>query len=599
MERDLSYRVRMRGKAWFFCLLLVLILQFVFSPTSSLTAAERQDGDAGSQPVSAADLDLPASAVSSPQIIDGFMDSLPGQTEESFDQIAISFVMPKERNLSELFGVSEISVLADVDGQYINHLAENQIMEAEYASQIDQANLLESINAGRSFNRESLAALARTEQAKAQTGQAFALLLPSVSVRLSSGNEKSEPSVVVDESTGKLAASDTHTRTDSALVVQQPLFNLPVFLDWRRRLVKEKAREESYRASDGDAYISTVEIYLSLVSSRLQIDIIRDLETQLAELLSYIKKRADAGAASVSDMSRVSARSQETMSSRLEQESAHLAAGVEFVRLTNLVPQKVRIPVLEDVGSSLIPESFTLAVNTAMQSNPEITTLTAELQAEEIFASSAKSRYLPRIDTEYTDTLSLHAGGDPSSNGQRDKRLMVVMNWDLFNSGRDYNYIVERKARYRELQYSLDDQRRGVVQALSSNYAALATTRARIVSGYQELESISTAAEAMSKRMLSGNQSLLDLLTVYDHYYQVRSRLVNLHILEMNTVAKLVRLTIGTPWAVSEDTSLEVEPDQLSPFYNDPFWDDFGMRNPKIGPTTSKLTSKNRWMFED
>jgi adhesin transport system outer membrane protein len=56
----------------------------------------------------------------------------------------------------------------------------------------------------------------------------------------------------------------------------------------------------------------------------------------------------------------------------------------------------------------------------------------------------------------------------------------------------------------------------------------------------------------MSKRMLSGNQSLLDLLDVYDRQYQVRSRLVSLHILELNTVTQLVRLTVGSPAPVSE-----------------------------------------------
>jgi len=90
------------------------------------------------------------------------------------------------------------------------------------------------------------------------------------------------------------------------------------------------------------------------------------------------------------------------------------------------------------------------------------------------------------------------------------------------------------------------------VQTLSANYATLAATRERITSGYQELKSISTAAEAMSKRMLSGNQSLLDLLDVYDRFYQVRSRLVSLHVLEMSTVTQLVRLTLGTPETVSK-----------------------------------------------
>jgi adhesin transport system outer membrane protein len=461
------------------------------------------------------------------------------------------FVVPEKPNLAELIGMSEISVLADVDGQFVKNMSENQIIENESASQVGEANLLESIRAGRSFNRESLAALARTAQAKAQTGQALALLLPSVSVRASSGYENSQPSVIIDEA-GNPVSSDTHARTDASLTARQPLFDLPSFQDWRRREVIELARGESYRVSDSDAYVSAVNAYLNLVSSRLQIDLTRDFETQLTELLTYIKKRASAGAASISDMARVRARSEATLSSRLEQESAHAAAGVEFVRLTNLVPRKVRLPLIDDVGASFLPKSFDMAVTTAMKSNPEIAALTAEVQAAEIDKLNAKGRFLPRVDAEYTDSYALHAGGDTSSSGQRDKRIMMVLNWTLFSGGSDYQNHVERTERHKELRYRLDDQRRRVVQTLSANYATLETTRERIASGYLELKSISTAAEAMSKRMLSGNQSLLDLLDVYDRFYQVRSRLVSLHILEMTTVTQLVRLMLGTPGAASE-----------------------------------------------
>jgi outer membrane protein TolC len=559
---------------WGICWVLVLILQSGLGPIAAFGAAEPRL--VGTEPESSSSKDFaspqPPGQNISPWLINDAPAFSPSTKDEGFKEIADGFVVPARRNLAELVGMSEISVLADVDGQFVKNMAEMQIMEEEFASLIGETNLPESIRAGRGFNRESLAALARTEQAEAQTGQAFALLLPSVSVRVSHGQETSEPSVVVDEATGELAASDTHSRTDAALTVSQPLFNLPVFLDWRRRQVREQARAENYRASDGDAYIATVNTYLSLVSSRLQTDITRDFENQLAELLSYIEKRAGAGAASISDMSRVRARSQETRSARLEQESAHAAAGVEFIRLTNLVPRRIHLPILEDVGAPALPKSFDAAVGTAMESNPEITALAAELQAAKIDQSVAKGRYLPHVEAEYTDTYSLHAGGEPSSEGQRDKRLMMVLNWDLFSGGRDYKLHVERAARHKELRYRLDDQRRRVIQALSANYATLATTGERIASGYMELEAIATAARAMSKRMLSGNQSLLDLLTVYDRYYQVRSRLVNLHILEMNTAAQLVRLTLGTPWAAPEDIPPAAEQKQNSPLLNGPFW---------------------------
>lgn len=60
----------------------------------------------------------------------------------------------------------------------------------------------------------------------------------------------------------------------------------------------------------------------------------------------------------------------------------------------------------------------------------------------------------------------------------------------------------------------------------------------------------------MSKRMLSGNQSLLDLLDVYDRRYQARARLVNLHTQEMGAVAQVVRLVRGLPGEAAGPTTL-------------------------------------------
>ena len=456
------------------------------------------------------------------------------------------FEAPAEQTLVGLVGSSEIEVLDSLNSQFIASLTDSELWGAGIASEMKSTDLVHSVMAGRDFNPELKAAMFRTEQASAQTGQAFGLLLPSISTRLSKGYETSSPSVVIDEATGDLKDKDRHLRTDTSVSFRQPLLDLPSFFEWRRRKHLEKSRQESYRGSDAETYSATVKAYLSLVSSRLLADVTRDFEARLGELLDYIEKRTNAGASSVSDMARVRARIQATLSSRLEQESAHATAGAEFVRLTNLIPQRVALPRVDQVGANNLPKAFDLAVAKALRSNPDITSLMAELKAARTDHLSATTRHLPRLDAELTDTYSKGAGGDDSS--QRDQRMMLVLNWTLFSGGKDYQYQKERSAKCLELQSRLDNQRRLVVQALSANFDALETTRERLVSGYQELASISTAAEAMSKRMLSGNQSLLDLLDVYDRYYQVRSRLISLHIFEMNTLAELVRITQGTPW---------------------------------------------------
>ncbi len=455
------------------------------------------------------------------------------------------FATPSERSLVGLVGAFEVPVVIDARGVYAAGVAGAMLDGAEPVEAISGIDLSQAVRASLGFSRDVLAAAARVDQANAQTGQARAFLLPSLLLNMAGGRENSTPGVQIDPITGKPMLSSNHSRSDRSISLKQTLFDLPSLQEWNRRELLEKSRAEGQRSSAGDAYLATVTAYLALISSRVQADMVLDYEAQLQELFKYVEQRAQAGAASESDKERVRARNLNVRSSRIEQESAQAAAGVEFIRLVNLAPRSLRLPDLEDLGMSRVPPGLEQALPMAMESNPEIAGLQAELKAADIDQTAAKNRYAPRVNLELSDTNALHAGGSPGS--QHDQRVMLVFNWSLFNGGGDLKIGQEKAARYSELRYKLDDQRRRLLQSLSAQYATLEATRERITTGYRELESIATAARAMSNRMISGNQSLLDMLDVYDRFYQARTHLVALHVQEMGAVAQISRLVLGTP----------------------------------------------------
>ena len=455
------------------------------------------------------------------------------------------FSVPAEKSLIGLVGTYEVAVEADVRGDFAAGIANVQSEGSVNVEPISSVNLSDAVKASLGFSRDVLIASSRVDQAKAQTGQAKAFLLPSLLLNAKSGREISEPGTQIDPVTGKAVTRSNHSRSDISLTLKQPLLDLPSLYDWKRREVVQQSRAEGMRSSQGDAYLATVNAYLNLASSRIQANMAKEYEAQLTELFAYVTKRASAGAASNSDKERVRARALNAKSSRIEQEAAHAAAGVELVRLMNLAPGLIRIPDLEDVGVSVVPQELNQAMPMAIASNPDIGVLQAELKAAEIDQKAAKGRYIPRLDLEYSNSDSVHAGG--AVGDQHDQRLMLVMNWAIFNGGGDLKYNQEKAARHEEVKYRLDNQRRIVVQSLTAQYATLEATRSRIAAGYRELESISVAAKAMSKKMISGNQSLLDMLDVYDRYYQSRTRLVTLHTQEMNAVAQIARLVQGVP----------------------------------------------------
>lgn len=446
---------------------------------------------------------------------------------------------PQEHSLFGLVGSYEISVEIDKKGEFMRGLSLIQ-GHSTAATRINSISLDEALTLSLGFSRDVLIAQYRQEQAKAQSGQARAVLLPSVTVNTKSGNESSSPSLKTDPVTGLSIDKDTHHRSDKTITFTQPLFDWSNFYSWRRYKLMESARIQSSLGSKGDAYLATINAYLNLVASKVQSDMTTEYEKQIMELYRYIEKRAKAGAANPSDLERVKARVINIHSSKVEQDSAHAAAGVEFIRLVNVVPFSVKLPLPEELGIQDIPSSFDMAADNALTNNPDIQSLREELAAAEMDISSAKGRYLPKLNLEASKNEVAHAGGSPGV--QKDDRVMLVMNWTPFNSGGDQKFYEEKLARRNELIYRLDDQRRRVLQNLSAQYATLDSIRQRLQQGYQELESVSSAAKSMSARMLSANQSLLDLLDVYERNYQAKTRLVNLHIQEMNSVAQISRL---------------------------------------------------------
>ncbi len=409
---------------------------------------------------------------------------------------------------------------------------------------VDNINLAHAVLGAYGFSRDIRMAEARKDQALSQSRQARGLLLPSLTLRDSSGRETSSPGSVTDAATGSAKVRDEHLRKDKIVTFKQPLLDAPSLLDWGRRDSIVDSRQGSLISAQGDTYVAAVQSYLNIITTRLLSELYQEYEQQLDVLLNYVSKRAEAGASSQSDMERVRARSLAAKSQRIEQDAAYSAAIVEFIRITNLAPRNLVLPHREEVSRGL-PESYDKGIDAALEANPEMRVLKAELDAAEKDIQAARARHLPRVDFEVSDSKITNAGGPTGL--QHDQRAMVVMTWNVLNGSVDYYNLREKQDKRVESFYKLDDQQRRLRQGLSAQYATLDAAKARINAGYREWSATYFAARSMSQRMLSGNQSLLDLLDALDRVQQARARLISLHASEILSVAQIARLVGNFP----------------------------------------------------
>ena len=455
------------------------------------------------------------------------------------------YVDTNKFSLPSLFGIDRISVSVPTKTIDLG-LGEEWADIVSPIKVIDVLDLAGSTQAAMDFSRDVQIAITRVNQAEAQSNQARGFLLPNLSVRLNGGPETSSPGSISDVNTGNPLKSSSHTRYDFNATLRQPILDLPSIYDWIRRGKVEQSRKENQRGAEADAWLIATQTYLSLSSSRLLAALAVDYEKQLDDLKQYVEKRVNAGASSGSDMQRARARSLTARSARLEQEGIHASAGVEFVRLTNVAPQQIRLPVKSDVGN--VPDIMDEAIQVALSNNPDIAALQHDLESASLDKKVATSRFAPRFDVELSRYHTNNAGGE--SGLQEDTRYMLVMNMNILNGGADYYLREERKAKFEETRYRLDDMRRRLIKDLSAQYAILDSTKSRLVAGYREMKALTTAAKAMSEKMFAGNQSLLDLLDVYDRLYQSKVKLVNLHMQEISSAAQIWRLINGLPMPI-------------------------------------------------
>ena len=205
-----------------------------------------------------------------------------------------SFDSPSERSLSGLIGNLEIAVDADERKEFSAGVRGFKSGASSQVENISGIDLNQAVKAALGFSRDVFVANSRLNQAEAQTGQARAFMLPTLLINIKSGQEISTPGSQIDATTGKAVARSNHSRFDSSVTLRQPIVDLAGLYDWRRRKVIEDSRKEGIRASQGDAYIATVNAYLALTSTRIQANMAIDYENQLKELFQYIDKRAKA-----------------------------------------------------------------------------------------------------------------------------------------------------------------------------------------------------------------------------------------------------------------------------------------------------------------
>ena len=334
------------------------------------------------------------------------------------------------------------------------------------------------------------------------------------------------------------AALPLTDRKEGTITLRQPLLDAGAVLEWQRQSRLSDAAVKQLDAAINDAALETASAYMQALQTRMVIELNRDYERMLQELLDHMNARAAGGGASVAERDRVRARAANARA-QIADSRANLSAALRNLStLTGVSADALDLKVSEAWATPLGTEE---AVNLAFESNPELLAARLEAQAARMEMFTAASRFLPRIELELSHTRNVNGGGTESY--QRDSKAMVVMTWSLLNGTADYYQSRAALAREQEKQARAEDVQRKLRQQFDATYASLDAVADRIKALREEVAANASVFEAFRSQLGVGNRSLLDVLDACQRLHQSRLDVASLMTGELQNHLKVAHLT--------------------------------------------------------
>lgn len=396
-------------------------------------------------------------------------------------------------------------------------------------SQPSQALSLEqAIALGVSNSLEVQANSARADSFAHTSSAARGALLPHLDGRAAAGRGR------LESETGEPLTD----RRDGTLTLRQPLFDAGAYLEWRRQGRLSDAAARQLEAAMNDAALETASAYVQALQARMVMELSRDYERLLQELLDHITARAAGGGASVAERDRVRARTANARAQIADSRANLTAALRNLSTLTGLRPDALELNIAASLAA---PTTLEAAVDRANQGNPELLAARLEGDAAKLESQSLYGRFLPRVDLELSHSRNINSAGTPSY--QRDSKAMVVVNWSLLNGSADYYQGRAAQARQLEKLARAGDVQRKLRQQFDGAYASLDAVAERIGALREEVSANTSVVDAFRSQLGVGNRSLLDVLDACQRLHQSRLDVASLMMSELQSHLKVAHLT--------------------------------------------------------
>lgn len=368
-------------------------------------------------------------------------------------------------------------------------------------------------------NPEVLQSYKTYEAAVKDASAAFGRYLPTVDLTSSIGTENRR-----DPLTGANTMGSKYTRSQNILSLKQMIFDGFATSNEIARLDKtSKAKLYELETTSQNVALDATKAYIDLLRYRSLVSMAEDNYVAHKIIYEQLELKAKAGVGKKSDVEQARSRlSLADYNMTVEGSNLH-DIEARYQRLVGSLPPKnvnVALPVDKD-----IPQTSLDAVKYAQVHSPQLLATIEDIKSQQALVNFKASPFLPKVDfrarAEDGDDLNGYRGN------YRNDVAEIVVSWNLFNGGTDYNLRQKEVKLLEAAQDRRDRTCRDIRLELEIAYNDIKKLTEQVNFLDARQISIEKARDAYRKQFEIGQRTLVDLLNSENEVFEARRLFTN------------------------------------------------------------------------
>ena len=313
------------------------------------------------------------------------------------------------------------------------------------------------------------------------------------------------------------------TRDEVGLRVSQLLFNgFETSANSQRLSHEAEAERWQLLASAENLALQVCETYINTRKAQTLLELSERHVQDHEAILTDVKGLTQNGYANDTDLAQVSARLANARASLIAAQNNLYDSHAQFMRVVGLSPQNLVTPIAD---ASLLPDNLSTALDWARENHPQIQSALEDIEAAQEGVRASKSGYMPRLSIEGYASNNHDIGG--LEGPEEDYRVMLVMEYDLYNGGRDKARAKAANWRYNESMEVRRNAEQQLIEGTRFAWNAVRSLQAQTSLLQNSVDASTLAESGYITQFKLGKRSLLDLLNAKVEVFSARKTYIN------------------------------------------------------------------------